>query len=49
MDSMFQQLRKLYDNELYANVIPIVSKILNTQRRQLVSSGSGSGSDSGSG
>lgn len=25
MDSMFQQLKKLYDNELYADVIPIVS------------------------
>lgn len=39
MDSMFQQLKKLYDNELYANVVPIVSKIYcffqNTiQRRQ---------------
>lgn len=39
MDSMFQQLKKLYDNELYANVVPIVSKIhcyfRNTiQRRQ---------------
>lgn len=26
MDSMFQQLKKLYDSELYANVIPIVSE-----------------------
>lgn len=34
MDSMFQQLKKLYDNELWANVIPIVSEMLWKNEKQ---------------
>lgn len=27
MDALFQQVKRLYDNELYENVMPVVNKL----------------------
>lgn len=32
MDTLFVQLKKLYDNELYDQVQPVVSKLMNPIR-----------------